>query len=157
MTEQENDLLWDAYFYPGTEVLINHYDIRDPERLKEVDASYSFEKLLELREKPLDLGCGKEHLNAIHQFVFGEVYPFAGKYRKVNMRKARGTFFFIHDPDDMEKELDSLFAEIEERLNHCHSKIEFCELLSKLYSSLIYYHPYQNDITYMDSTYLHLN
>lgn len=112
-------------------------------KLKEKEASYSFERLLELRKKPFDLGCGKEQLNAIHKYVFGDVFPFAGEYRKVNMRKARGTFYFIQNSEDMDQRLDELFAEVEERLIHCQSKLEFCEALAKLYTSLIYYHPYR--------------
>lgn len=143
MKDQENSILWDEYFYPGTEVLINNFNEKDVERLKEKEVSCSFEKLLELREKPFDLGCGKEQLNAIHKYVFGDIYPFAGEYRKVNMRKARGTFYLIQKPDDIDQRLDELFLDAEERLNHCYGKMDFCEVLAKLYTSLIYYHPYR--------------
>ena len=43
MTEAENDRLWNEYFYPDTDVLINNFNERDPEKLKEKEASYSFE------------------------------------------------------------------------------------------------------------------
>ena len=32
MTEIENDNNWNDYFYPGTEVLKNNFDIKDPEK-----------------------------------------------------------------------------------------------------------------------------
>lgn len=143
MTETENNKLWNDYFYPNTEVLINKFDERNAYKFKKLEATYSFERLLELREHPLDLGCGKEHLNAIHKYVFGDIYPFAGQYRKVNMRKAKGTFLFINDQDTMDKKLDELFLNIENRINNCQSKMDFCEIMASLYTSLIYLHPYR--------------
>lgn len=34
MTEAENDRLWNEYFYPDTDVLINNFNERDPEKTK---------------------------------------------------------------------------------------------------------------------------
>ena len=73
MTETENNKLWNEYFYPNTDALINNFDERNADKLKKLEATYSFERLLELREHPLELGCSKEHLNAIHKYVFGDI------------------------------------------------------------------------------------
>ena len=65
MTDQENDILWKSYFYPGTNVLKNNLNIKDYNKLKEADATLVFEKLLKLREHPLDMENDKDKLNAL--------------------------------------------------------------------------------------------
>ena len=143
MTDRENDLLWKEYFYPNTNVLINNLGIKDLDKLKEAEATISFERLLELRQKPLNMEIDKERLNYIHRYIFRDIYPFAGKYRKVNMMKNRGSFLFIDTPEDIDKELNNLFKDIDEKFNHCTDKISFSDILAKLYTSLIFIHPYR--------------
>ena len=143
MVDKENDILWREYFYPNTNVLINNLGIKDIDKLKEAEATISFERLLELRQKELDMDIDKRRLNFIHQYLFEDIYPFAGKYRKVNMMKRRGTFLFINNPEDIDLKLDNLFKEIDEEFKHCRDKTSFCEVLAKLYTSLIYIHPYR--------------
>lgn len=143
MADSNNKILWESYFYPGTDVFINHFGEKDYEKLKELEATYSFNRLLELRENSLHLGCGKEHLNAVHKYIFGDVYPFAGEYRKVNVQKERGYFFFAHKPEDFDQYLDELFQDMNEELMYCHDKLDFCGVLGTLYTKLIYCHPYR--------------
>ena len=143
MTDAENSILWEEYFYPDTRVLINNYDIRDYEELKRVEATESFERLVELNDKPLELGCGKKHLIELHRYIFGNIYPFAGKYRTVNITKARGGFLFFENQKDIDEYLDYLFDETNERLEHCYGTSDFSEILANLYTKLIYCHPFR--------------
>jgi len=143
MTDIENDELWNSYFYPGTELLINKFNCKNFEKLKELDASISFDKLLELNNHPLELNFDKEHLKAIHKFVFGDIYPFAGEYRKVNMRKKIGYFLTIVDDSTIDNYLDSLFSEVNNLVKCSTSKVEFAEALAKLYTGIIYCHPFR--------------
>lgn len=143
MTDSENDTLWNEYFYPGSNILINNFGVKNNEKLKELEVSNSFDRLLELRDKPLDMGYGKEQLMAIHKYIFEDVYPFAGKYRKVNMIKKRGTFLFMNKVDDIDHYLDELFEDTNKRMMFCHSKMEFCEILANVYTKLIYCHPFR--------------
>ena len=143
MTDKENSILWDLYFYPNSNVLINNYGIKNYEELKRLEATESFDRLVELDAKPLYLGCGKEHLIKLHEYIFGDVYPFAGKYRKVNMTKERGTFFFFEEQKDIDKYLDKLFFDINEELKKCYSKYDFSIIISTLYNKLIYCHPFR--------------
>ena len=143
MTDQENNILWNSYLYPNTNILINKFNIKDYNKLKEIEATYTFEKLLKLRQEPLDIEIDKNRLNSLHKYLFEEIYPFAGEYRKVNMIKSRGTFLFINEPKDIDENLNELFDEINEMKIHCHNKIDFCNILAKLYTSLIFIHPYR--------------
>lgn len=143
MTSQESDKLWNSYFYPGTNILINNLNIKDYDKLKEVEVTYTFEKLLELRNSTLNKDVNKNRLNGIHKYLFDNIYPFAGQYRKVNMIKEKGTFLFIKNPQDIDDNLNLLFKEINEMIKDCHNTNEFCEILARLYTSLIYIHPYR--------------
>lgn len=143
MTDRENDIRWSEYFYPNTNVLINNYGVKNYDELKRIEMTNSFDRLLELDENPLNLGCGKKHLIELHRYIFEDVYPFAGKYRTVNMTKQHGGFLFFDDQEDIDIYLNELFNETEERLNNCHSLNEFSDILANLYTKLIYCHPFR--------------
>lgn len=140
ITENE---LWDSYFYSGTDVLINKPDCKDKKLLKEQEATISLEKLAHLQINPLNMGFGKEQLMAIHKYIFDDIYPFAGEYRKVNITKQRGTFLMIKDVSDFDEFLDNLFKSINMELASCSSTYHFSDILSKLYTNLIYCHPFR--------------
>ena len=143
MTNQENSKLWEEYFYPGTTILVNNLNIKDYDKLKEKEATLTFDKLLELRNLTINTEINKDRLNNIHKYLFENIYPFAGKYRKVNMLKERGTFLSIDTPKDIDDKLNELFKEVNEMIKYSHSITDFCNILSKLYTTLIYIHPYR--------------
>lgn len=140
----DEDALWNSYFYDGTDVLINNYNIRNDEQLKDLEASITFEKLFELYSHPLlEMNFDVNHLKAIHKYLFGEIYPFAGSYRYVNMTKEVGSFLSIKNKDTIDDYLNDLFIETEEMLRKSHSKFEFSVVLANLYTKLIYAHPFR--------------
>lgn len=143
MTDLENSKRWDEYFYPGTEVLVNRFDCRDEEKLKEIESTISFEKLLKLNEYSTTITPDKKGLKALHKYVFGDIYPFAGEYRRVNMKKEIGTFLHIDDDNSIDNYLDYLFNEINISINGCDNKAQFAEAIAKLYTRLIYCHPFR--------------
>ena len=143
MTDKESEIRWKEYFYPDTNVLINNFGIKDYEELKIKETTVSFDRLLELNDNPLDLGCGKEHLLELHKYIFGDIYPFAGKIRTVNITKSRGGILFFRDDDEIDKYLDEIFINAEEELKHCYGLSDFAELLAKIYTELIYCHPFR--------------
>lgn len=97
------------YCYPGTDVLINSFDVRDEEKLKELEKVYSLLRLSELQIKkptdPLDL----QAFLAIHQVLLQDVYPFAGELRKEMISK--GSSSFAH-PKHIEAHLLKIFNEL---------------------------------------------
>lgn len=143
MTNLENDKLWDSYFYPGTDVLKNNFGYKNYEELKKHEVSITFDKLLELNENPLKFEFSQEYLKKIHRYVFEDIYPFAGEYRKVNMKKKVGSFLSIHNDNTISEYLDYLFNDVQTSLNFCDSKFVFAEALGKLYTGLIYCHPFR--------------
>lgn len=77
----------DPYVYPGTEILINRFNIRNSKELEEIEKEYTTNNLGEIKE-----GCIKghfdiKHLKQIHQKIFGDIYPWAGEIRSVDIFK----------------------------------------------------------------------
>lgn len=77
----------DPYVYPGTNVLINHFGIRDPAELARREHDASAARLAILQERPLAGGYDLAHLQAFHRYIFGLVYPWAGEIRTVRIAK----------------------------------------------------------------------
>ncbi|MGH9722284.1 MAG: Fic/DOC family protein [Bryobacteraceae bacterium] len=82
----------DPYLYPGTEVLRNIPDIHDAARLAAFEANATAARLAELGKRPLPGDFDIAHLQAIHQFVFQDVYSWAGQFRTVNISKGGHLF-----------------------------------------------------------------
>ena|ERR1700733_7153281 len=82
----------DPYTYPGTDVLRNIPDIRDPEQFAVFEADATASRLGELDEHPLKGRFDVAHLRAIHKYIFQDVFVWAGAFRTVNISKG-GNFF----------------------------------------------------------------
>ena len=76
-----------VYCYPGTEVLINNFDLRDPKILSQYETMYTGARLIDLQKKPIPGKFDLAHLTAIHKYIFQDIYPWAGELRKVNISK----------------------------------------------------------------------
>ncbi|PTX13138.1 cell filamentation protein [Pontibacter mucosus] len=78
----------DRYCYPGTSVLINHFDIRDAAKLSKLELTHWRHNVLALPGKfasqlKFDLALWQ----LIHKETFGTVYPWAGELRSVMISK----------------------------------------------------------------------
>ena len=69
--------------YPDSDVLINKYNIRDKEMLEKFKIQKVFTKLLGLDVKPTRISYtyDVEHIVNIHQYLFGDIYEWAGTFR----------------------------------------------------------------------------
>ena len=77
----------DPYVYPGTSVLRNRYELRDPAALARREATITATRLAELIDCPLLGRYDLSHLKAFHRHIFGDVYPWAGEIRTVALAK----------------------------------------------------------------------
>jgi len=82
----------DPYTYPGTDVLRNILDIRDPLRLAAFEANATAARLAELDAAPLKGRFDHFQLRAIHKYIFQDVYSWAGEFRTVNISKGGQMF-----------------------------------------------------------------
>lgn len=77
----------DPYVYPGTDVLRNALGIRDPERLRHVEANLTHLRLARLAINRLPGRYDLEHLQALHRALFEGLYEWAGQLRTVPLAK----------------------------------------------------------------------
>ncbi|GEK37345.1 Fic/DOC family protein [Enterococcus thailandicus] len=79
--------MFDPYVIPGTDVLKNHLGITDKVLLDKAEADITYLKLLDIdawfEDKPLNY----ETLLAIHEYIFGDLYPWAGQLRTIDIFK----------------------------------------------------------------------
>jgi cell filamentation protein len=99
----------DPYVYPGTSVLKNLRDIRDPEILSEFEAEATARRLRQLGYKPLPGAFDRRHLQAIHHHIFQDVFEWAGDIRTVNISKSGAPFAFR---EHIVSSLDRTFANL---------------------------------------------
>ena len=85
----------DPYVYPGTNVLRNLRDIRDPARLSKFEVDMTTRHLGELEHKPKPGTLDTPHLQAIHRYIFQDVYPWSGRFRKVDIAQSGQLFFAV--------------------------------------------------------------
>jgi len=86
----------DLYLYPGTGVLKNLRGLTDPGSLARFEARGTHRRIAELIDSPVpgfvsggfDLGC----FQAIHRYIFQDVYEWAGQFRTVNISKGGHLF-----------------------------------------------------------------
>jgi cell filamentation protein len=85
----EHNKAWDRYFYPETSVLINRLDITNSETLSIAERRITAITIAYCRENPIKGKFELEHLCRIHKEIFGDLYPWAGKIRNVEMSKTQ--------------------------------------------------------------------
>lgn len=77
----------DPYLYPGTDILINKFAIKDIELLNAAEADFTSTRLKEIIEYPIKGNFDFEHLCKLHYHIFQDLYDWAGKSRIINIEK----------------------------------------------------------------------
>ena len=130
----------DKYVYPGTTVLINKFNCRDPEKLKEIEALSTGGNLAYLQMHPIKGNFDFDHLKHIHHFIFQDLFEWAGKIRTIDIGKnnlfCRAQF--------IESYAESVFADF---LSSCYElrddKARFVEVFSEHYADMNALHPFR--------------
>ncbi|MEJ2858877.1 MULTISPECIES: Fic/DOC family protein [unclassified Saccharothrix] len=82
-----DDPYTDPYTDPITGVLRNHFGITDRQECDLAEARLSALRLGELAITPLPGLYDLAHLRKFHRHIFGDLYPWAGEVRRVNIAK----------------------------------------------------------------------
>jgi cell filamentation protein len=98
----------DPYVYPGTAVLRNRFDIRDADVLQRRENDASALRIYQLAVEPLEGRYDFDHLTAMHERIFGDVYPWAGEVRSVAI--AKGDLFAL--PQHIKPYLSEVLAQL---------------------------------------------
>lgn len=79
---------WDSkYCYPNSFILINKLGIQDSKALNEAEREITAMRVTQIKETPCKGNFDLKHLQAIHRFIFRDVYEWAGQIRTVNIAK----------------------------------------------------------------------
>lgn len=85
------------YCYQDTNVLRNHFGIRDSAQLRSIEADISAARQSELLENPVNGRFTSNHLCQIHRRLLSDVYPFAGHFRHEDIAKGDTRFLAHHE------------------------------------------------------------
>lgn len=134
---QENS----KYCYPGTDVLINIPGLREQKQLDAFERLVTADRLRIHGLRPVKGSFNFKHLCDIHQFIFKDVYPFAGKPRHEDISK--GNFRFAH-VRFIVPEANRLLSDLKQE-NHLKGLLfdEFINRLVYYFTELNVLHPFR--------------
>ena len=145
----------DPYLDPDSGVLKNKLGIRDQATLARAEADYSINRIAELRADPLLGQFDLTHLQAIHRFIFQDIYPMAGEIRTIGIEKDIGVQYphpdHPHADGNLGKRLDYTFSELakdHDRLrNLAASRTHFIKRLARHIGEIWECHPFREGNT----------
>lgn len=132
---------WEDYFIGTTDVLKNIPNISDKSSLSKYERQMSAERLSELYDTPYHYEFSKEYLYSIHEYLFQDVYDWAGDIRSVSISKQQTNFL---DPNQINSFLDCVLQDASENITRIQDKYQFADFLSNLFVSLNYAHPFRD-------------
>ena len=78
--------MFDPYIYDDAPILINKLDIKNEKTLDLIEAEQSRVNMMLLYNKGFN-DFSPNGLCKIHNYLFGDIYDWAGKYRIINIEK----------------------------------------------------------------------
>ena len=140
----------DPYCYPETSVLKNKFNIREVSLLEKAEADLSRAKMSILYESPVDNFDAQSFLR-VHEFLFEEVYDWAGRLRTINISKPEevlgGKSIWYEDALDLPESLDRACTAIVDTVWHIRDKRRFCAQLAHVFAPIWKVHPFREGNT----------
>lgn len=140
----------DCYLYDDVPVLKNKLDIKDSDTLDLVEAEQSRASMMILYEQGFH-DFTPAGLCEIHRFLFEDIYDWAGKYRIINIEKRErllgGRSVWYSNDDQIEDDLQTVFAHIQEEKWTAFSRLEFVHALVTYFPKLWQVHPFREGNT----------
>lgn len=109
MSFRKYEALNDPYVDPETGVLLNLLNIKDAATLEEAETDYAAIRTYEMRRDGLAGDFDLAHLQAIHKYLFQDVYEWAGEIRRINIAKDKSKFANF---DFIEGQAEELFTKL---------------------------------------------
>jgi cell filamentation protein len=132
------DAIVDPYCYPGTTLLINIPDLRDPTALAEFEGAVTAQRADEALP---DGRLSVRHYQAIHHHLFQDVFSWAGKFRTVRLSKGGNAFCY---PEHIAREMRKLFGEFKGARGFTGlSRVQFAERAAHFLATLNAIHPFR--------------
>ena len=136
------DVATDIYCYPNSNILINKFNIRNQTDLAVAERQITALKIAELEKHPLKGRYNLKHIQAIHKFIFSDIYEWAGQVRGGDFL-SKGTSIFCRA-----MHIESYADEIYDKLRHDNflkglKKPEFITKLAYYMGELNALHPFR--------------
>lgn len=129
-----------VYCYPDSNVLKNKCGLEDAELLHQAETELVAIRLLELQLNPIAGKYDLKHLQAIHRYLFQDLYDWAGKIRTVEIGKGNMFCLSRYIPEYA----DSVFRKfLPECQNAKNDFKEFVCTFAKNYGNLNALHPFR--------------
>lgn len=140
----------DLYLIENSTVLKNLLGITDEKELDLAEAELSRANMMLLYEKGFD-DFSSGGFCFIHKFLFGDVYEWAGEYRKINIQKREallaGRSVWYSNVTEIERDLDNAFSKINEVEWKSLSKDDFAKQVARLFPKFWQVHPFREGNT----------
>lgn len=140
----------DLYLYEDVPVLRNKLDIKDERTLDLVEAEQSRANMMLLYEQGFH-DFSPAGLCKIHEFLFGDIYEWAGKYRIINIEKREkllaGRSVWYSNDENIPRDLEAAFQEIHMQRWEQFSRKEFVSALVRCFPKLWQVHPFREGNT----------
>ncbi len=111
----KEEIEYQKYFYPGTEVLVNKMGIKNPEHAEAFERRMSIFRIKELIDSDKSGPINYQFYKSLHGYIFQDVWSWAGKPRTYTT--GRGPMPFA-TPENIDPEMTKRFAKINQE-NNC--------------------------------------
>ncbi len=138
----------DPYLDPQSGILLNKFGLTDQALLDRREADVVAVRSILLQGNPLKGNFDSQHLKQIHQYLFQDVYEWAGQFRKIGMVKAEfasgGRVTRFTPPELIEQELTAVFQGLaQDRFLKGLSRRDFARKVALLFSEINRIHPFR--------------
>lgn len=141
----------DYYLYDDVPVLKNKLGIKDEELLNKAESDITYIKLLDVDDKICGNKFDYKRLKAIHKYIFGDIYEWAGKERVIPMVKGErvlgGDTVRYSIPGCIENDAGTVIENINTVKWNELTIEETAEKFSKLIANLWQVHPFREGNT----------
>ena len=140
----------DPYFYDDCPVLRNLLNIRNEGELDKAEAELSRARMMLLYDAGFR-NFSETALSEIHRYLFGDVYDWAGQYRKINVIKRErllaGQSVWYSNCEDIERDLKRVWTRFRRTKWDGITKRQFVKKTSRLFPALWQIHPFREGNT----------
>ncbi len=140
----------DPYLYEDVPVLRNTLAIKDEKTLDLIEAERSRANMMLLYEQGFQ-DFTPEGLQAIHRFLFEDIYDWAGKFRIINIEKREkllaGRSVWYSNDEAIADDLASVFQDIQEQDWKVLSRKAFVSAISRYFARIWQIHPFREGNT----------
>ena len=130
----------EKYCYPNSSILKNKLNLRNKNSLFRAEIAITLTRLQELQKQPIKGKFDFHHLCKIHQYIFQDLYEWAGTPRTVTI--AKGSLFCL--PQFIQSYAASIYPAYYNDCNHAKDNPKiFVKTLTEHYADLNALHPFR--------------